>query len=145
MPHSFRALADRFTLPAVVFTTGACVLIVEIVATRVLAPYYGNTIFSVSGIIGVILAALSVGYWSGGCTRRSGPESCILLCDYRVGRRYTRGALHSRQIPASRYEPDDVACGRSCHCIFRVVFCTRFSFGHDFSLRAEARDHSLSE
>lgn len=53
-------------LPAVVFLTGACVLVIEIVATRVLAPYFGNTIYSVSSVISVVLAALSVGYWFGG-------------------------------------------------------------------------------
>lgn len=51
---------------AVVFITGASVLIVEIVATRILAPYYGNTIFTVSSVIGIILAALSCGYYIGG-------------------------------------------------------------------------------
>src|SRR3989344_2441302 len=50
----------------VVFTTGACVLVIEIVATRILAPYFGNTIYSVSSIIGVVLAALSFGYYFGG-------------------------------------------------------------------------------
>ncbi|HEY4512490.1 MAG TPA: fused MFS/spermidine synthase [Candidatus Paceibacterota bacterium] len=49
-----------------VFITGACVLIVEVVALRVLSPHYGNTIFSVSSVISVILAALSIGYYSGG-------------------------------------------------------------------------------
>jgi len=56
----------RAWLPAVVFVTGACVLIIEIVATRILAPYFGNTIYSVSSVISVVLAALSVGYWFGG-------------------------------------------------------------------------------
>lgn len=41
-------------------------LVIEIVATRVLAPYFGNTIYSVSSVISVVLAALSVGYWFGG-------------------------------------------------------------------------------
>lgn len=41
-------------------------LVVEIVATRILSPFYGNTIYSVSSIISVILAALSVGYYVGG-------------------------------------------------------------------------------
>lgn len=49
-----------------VFVTGACVLIVEVVAVRVLSPYYGNTIFTVSSVISVILAALSIGYYVGG-------------------------------------------------------------------------------
>lgn len=54
------------TLLAVVFLTGAAVLIVEVTATRVLAPFYGNTIFTFSSVIGVILAALSCGYYIGG-------------------------------------------------------------------------------
>ncbi len=49
-----------------VFITGACVLVVEVVAVRVLSPYYGNTIFSVSSVISTILAALSSGYYVGG-------------------------------------------------------------------------------
>lgn len=55
-----------FALPLVVFITGACVLIIEIVATRVLSPFYGSTIFTVSSVITVILAALSFGYYVGG-------------------------------------------------------------------------------
>ncbi|NND64947.1 MAG: fused MFS/spermidine synthase [Gammaproteobacteria bacterium] len=50
----------------VVFLTGAAVLVVEIVAVRVLSPYFGNTIFTVSSVISVILAALSLGYFYGG-------------------------------------------------------------------------------
>lgn len=53
-------------LSIAVFITGACVLIVEIVAIRVLSPFYGNTIFTVSSVISVILAALSIGYYTGG-------------------------------------------------------------------------------
>lgn len=49
-----------------VFITGACVLIIEVVAVRILSPYYGNTIFTVSSVISVILAALSAGYYVGG-------------------------------------------------------------------------------
>ncbi len=49
-----------------VFITGACVLIIEIVAVRVLSPHFGNTIFTVSSVISVILAALSIGYYAGG-------------------------------------------------------------------------------
>src|SRR3989338_7316234 len=56
----------RLQLPLVVFITGACVLIIEITATRILSPYFGNTIFSVSSVITVILIALSLGYYLGG-------------------------------------------------------------------------------
>ncbi len=57
---------QRNLLPAAVFITGASVLIVEVVAIRILAPFYGNTIFTVSSVISVILAALSIGYYGGG-------------------------------------------------------------------------------
>ena len=57
---------ERGLLPAVVFLTGASVLIVEVLAVRVLSPYYGNTIFTVSSVISVILLALSIGYYAGG-------------------------------------------------------------------------------
>lgn len=54
------------SLLGVVFLTGACVLVIEVVATRILSPYFGNTIFTVSSVISVVLAALSVGYYVGG-------------------------------------------------------------------------------
>lgn len=53
-------------LPGLVFVTGACVLVIEVVAMRVLSPYFGNTIFTVSSVLSVVLAGLSVGYWAGG-------------------------------------------------------------------------------
>lgn len=56
----------RAVLPFTVFVTGGCVLVIEIVATRILAPYFGNTIYSVSSVISVVLAALSIGYYVGG-------------------------------------------------------------------------------
>jgi spermidine synthase len=56
----------RNSLYGVVFVTGGCVLVLEVLATRILMPYYGTTIFTVSSVIGVVLAALSVGYYVGG-------------------------------------------------------------------------------
>lgn len=41
-------------------------MVLEVIATRVLSPYFGNTIYTVSSILGVILAALSLGYYFGG-------------------------------------------------------------------------------
>lgn len=45
---------------------GACLMIVEITASRVLAPVFGNTLHVWSAVIGLILAALSLGYALGG-------------------------------------------------------------------------------
>lgn len=46
--------------------SGMAVLIVEITAIRMLAPYFGNSNFTISGVIGIILAALGLGYYLGG-------------------------------------------------------------------------------
>ncbi|HJQ90459.1 MAG TPA: fused MFS/spermidine synthase, partial [Acidimicrobiia bacterium] len=49
-----------------VFITSAAVLILEILAGRLLAPYLGVSLEVFTGIIGVILAGISVGAWAGG-------------------------------------------------------------------------------
>src|SRR3989344_1494140 len=64
----------KFAVPLSVFITGACVLIIEIVAIRILSPYFGNTIYTVSGVITVVLLALSLGYYFGGKLADKYPE-----------------------------------------------------------------------
>ena len=51
---------------ALVFATSAAVLVLEILAGRLLAPYVGVTLETSTGIIGVVLAAISTGAWAGG-------------------------------------------------------------------------------
>ena len=51
---------------ALVFLTSAVVLVMEILAARLLAPYVGVTLETYTGIIGTILAAIAFGAWSGG-------------------------------------------------------------------------------
>ena len=50
----------------IVFLSGATVMILEIVGSRVLAPYVGTSTFVWTSIIGIILGSLSLGYWLGG-------------------------------------------------------------------------------
>ncbi|MBY0310363.1 fused MFS/spermidine synthase [Patescibacteria group bacterium] len=49
-----------------VFITGMAVLIVEIPAIRILSPYFGTSMFVLSSVLTVILAALALGYFWGG-------------------------------------------------------------------------------
>ena len=53
-------------VPTSVFITGASILVIEVAGVRALSPFYGNTIFTVSSVISVILLALSCGYYAGG-------------------------------------------------------------------------------
>ena len=51
---------------ATVFLSSAVLLVLEITAGRLIAPYVGVTIYSWTSIIGVVLAGLSLGNWIGG-------------------------------------------------------------------------------
>ncbi|HKQ29697.1 MAG TPA: fused MFS/spermidine synthase [Burkholderiales bacterium] len=55
--------------------TGMAVLIIEITATRMLAPFFGNSIFTISSVIGIVLAALSLGYYLGGALADRRPSA----------------------------------------------------------------------
>lgn len=57
---------------AAVFVCGAAVMIFEIAGSRVLAPYAGASLCVWTSLIGVILASLSAGYWSGGSSPTGG-------------------------------------------------------------------------
>lgn len=49
-----------------VFFTSASVLVLEILAGRMLAPYVGVTLQTYTGVIGTVLAGISLGSWGGG-------------------------------------------------------------------------------
>ncbi|MEW5996001.1 MAG: fused MFS/spermidine synthase [Candidatus Micrarchaeota archaeon] len=53
-------------LEIAVFICGAAVMAVELFGSRLLAPYMGNSIYTWTSLIGVVLGALSLGYWAGG-------------------------------------------------------------------------------
>jgi len=56
----------QFYIYLAVIVSGASVLALEILGTRILAPFYGSSIYLWSALIGVTLAALSLGYTIGG-------------------------------------------------------------------------------
>lgn len=51
---------------ATVFLSAAMLMVLEITAGRIIAPYVGNSLYSWTSVIGIVLAGLSFGNWLGG-------------------------------------------------------------------------------
>lgn len=75
---SHKPQANTWLLHSVVFVCGAVLMGLEIVGSRILAPYFGNSIFVWGSLISVVLAALSLGYWLGGMVADRWPRLSVL-------------------------------------------------------------------
>ncbi|MBP1747570.1 MAG: Spermine synthase [Deltaproteobacteria bacterium] len=56
----------KYILECIVFISGAIVMVYELVGSRLISPYVGTSLYVWSSLIGVILGALSLGYYLGG-------------------------------------------------------------------------------
>ena len=61
----------------IVFSTGAVIMILELIGSRILAPTLGTSIFIWTSLIGIILGAMSLGYFLGGKLADRNPSAEI--------------------------------------------------------------------
>lgn len=62
----------------VVFVCGAVLMGLEMIGSRILAPYFGNSIFVWGSLISIFLAALTVGYYLGGVVADRWPKLHVM-------------------------------------------------------------------
>ncbi|MBI4664314.1 MAG: fused MFS/spermidine synthase [Verrucomicrobia bacterium] len=62
----------------VAFTASFCILVIELVAGRIMAPYIGVSLYSWTSIIGVVLAGISIGAYLGGLLADRYPHQSTL-------------------------------------------------------------------
>src|SRR6185369_9351601 len=53
-------------LPTIIFVTGGAILALELLASRIMTPYFGVSLYIWSGILSITLVSLALGYWAGG-------------------------------------------------------------------------------
>lgn len=95
-PTVIRPLPNGLAIALVTGTSGA-VLVLEILAGRLLAPYVGVNLETYTAIIGTILAGIALGAWAGGAAAdRVDPRALIPLL------LVTGGALAIASIPIVR-------------------------------------------
>lgn len=69
----------NIALRIVAFGSGAVVMILELAGSRIVAPYLGTSTIVWTTLIGVMLAALSLGYWLGGKAADHFPKPFALI------------------------------------------------------------------
>ncbi len=59
--------------------SGMAIMAVEMTATRMMSPYFGTSIFVWTNVLGIIMAALALGYWLGGKTADRFPTAKVFF------------------------------------------------------------------
>jgi predicted membrane-bound spermidine synthase len=69
-------------LYAIIFISGAAILALELLASRIMTPYFGVSLYIWTGILSITLVSLALGYWLGGrlaANRASSPARLLGL------------------------------------------------------------------
>ncbi len=65
-------------LKIIAFFSGAIIMVLEILGFRILAPYFGYSVYVSGSLIGIVMVALSLGYYFGGHLADRKPDKVIL-------------------------------------------------------------------
>ncbi len=70
---------------AIVFISSFCVMVIELIAARILAPHIGVSLYTWTSIIGVILAGIALGNYIGGKIADRYPSPMLLAAIFLAG------------------------------------------------------------
>jgi hypothetical protein len=120
-PRRPEGTAPAWTSYLVVFVASGCTLVLELVAGRVLAPFVGVSVHTWTGIIGVVLAGISLGNYLGGVLADRGGAGRLLAL------LLVAGGLTSLAIPLLASGLGPIA-PRTYPVVLRIVLLTTALF-----------------
>ncbi len=85
----------------IVFISSFCVMVIELIAARILAPYIGVSLYTWTSIIGIILAGIALGNYLGGKLADKYASSPVLMVIFFVGGLTTIAILPATKFFAS--------------------------------------------
>ncbi len=77
-PATPSCLYQNIFLSAVAAFAGAAVMVIELAGGRILSPWFGNSLFTWTGLIGTVLVSMSCGYCLGGIIADKHPDYIVL-------------------------------------------------------------------
>jgi len=104
------------------FLGNGCLLVLELVAGRILAPTVGVSLYTWTAVIGVVLAGISLGSWLGGKLADRRPGRSILSIQFLLS------AVASALVLIFDSSLDSVAAPFSWPTIWQVVWLTTIVF-----------------
>src|SRR6476620_5356527 len=66
-------------LYATLFVSGGAILALELLASRIMTPYFGVSLYIWTGILSITLVSLALGYWAGGKLASAAANSARVL------------------------------------------------------------------
>ncbi|MBI2329542.1 MAG: fused MFS/spermidine synthase [Chloroflexi bacterium] len=85
----------------IAFISSFCVMVIELIASRILAPHIGVSLYTWTSIIGVILAGIALGNYVGGKIADRRPSPLVLAAIFLAGSLATIAILPATNIVTS--------------------------------------------
>jgi MFS family permease len=104
------------------FLGNGCLLVLELVAGRILAPTVGVSLYTWTAVIGVVLAGISLGSWVGGKIADRRPGRSVLSLQFLLS------AAASALVLVFDSNLDSIAAPFSWPTIWQVVWITTLVF-----------------
>ncbi|MFC1976725.1 fused MFS/spermidine synthase [Chloroflexota bacterium] len=96
-----RRVSTLWKANTIAFISSFCVMVIELIASRILAPHIGVSLYTWTSIIGVILAGIALGNYIGGRIADKRPSPLVLAAIFLAGSLVTIAILPATKIVTS--------------------------------------------